>query len=68
MNVLGLAMPMLLVVELAQYRRKVGIDRMLENQRLWFRWGVIILLFTLVWVLGEYGPAFDGGSFIYQSF
>lgn len=68
MNVLCLSMALLIVVDVVQYRRRIRIDQMLENQCLWFRWGVIILLFTLVWVCGEYGPFFSSSDFIYQSF
>ena len=67
-NVLSLAMAVLIVVDLVQYVRGIRIDRMLEGQRLWFRWGVIILLITCVWVFGMYGPAFSSSNFIYQSF
>jgi len=68
MNVLCLTMTILIIVDLVQYVKKIRIDRMLEDQCLWFRWGVIILLFTCVWVLGMYGPAFNSSNFIYQSF
>ena len=68
MNVLTIALPMLVIVDYIQYKKAIRIDRMLENQCLWFRWAVIILLFTLIWVCGEYGPAFNSSSFIYQSF
>lgn len=68
MNVLSISMLILVVVDYIQYKKKIRLDQMLENQCLWFRWGVIILLFTLVWVCGKYGPMFNSSSFIYQSF
>jgi len=67
-NILFFALLILLIVDLVQYRYKLRISKMLENQSLWFRWGVIILLFTMVWVVGKYGPSFSSTSFIYQSF
>ena len=68
MNVLSISMLILVIVDFIQYKKKIRLDQMLENQCLWFRWSVIILLFTLVWVCGEYGPNFSSSSFIYQSF
>ena len=67
-NVLCMSLLILIVVDLVQYIRGIRIDQMLENQCLWFRWGVIILLFTFTWVFGMYGPTFSSSSFIYQSF
>ena len=68
MNVLNLSLVLLVIVDLIQYRLKIRIDQMLRGQCLWFRWGVILLLITMVWVLGEYGSSFSSSSFIYQSF
>ena len=68
MNVLVFSMMILIIVDSIQYKWKIRIDRMLEEQCLWFRWGIIILLFTMVWVCGEYGVTFSSSQFIYQSF
>ena len=68
LNILVAALAIVIAVDVSRYRHRAGIDDLLENQSLWFKWGVIILLFTMVWVYGEYGPGFSGSNFIYQSF
>lgn len=68
MNVLIVSILIMLVVDFIQYYKKTRLDQMLETQCLWFKWGVIILLFTLIWVFGQYGPTFNSNMFIYQNF
>lgn len=68
MKVLMAAMIILVIVELVQYRYKSRLAEMLQEQCFWFRWAVIILLITFVWVFGEYGPLFESSNFIYQGF
>ena len=68
MNVLQLGLMILFAIDYIQYKKGIRIDEMLEGQCLWFRWTVIITLFTLTWICGEYGPSFSSSNFIYQSF
>lgn len=68
LNLLVVALVMLAAVDVLGYIHGKRIDALLENQTLWFRWGVIILLFTMIWVYGQYGMGFSAANFIYQSF
>ena len=68
LNLLVVALAMLLLVDTLRYARKAEIDQLIENESLWFKWGFIIVVFTMVWVYGKFGPGFSSANFIYQSF
>jgi len=40
----------------------------LQEQNIWFRWLVCLLLILLVVVYGKYGPDYDAAQFIYFQF
>lgn len=68
MNILLVALVMLFMVDLIKYRTKQTIDAFLMDQNLWFEWLMIILTIVMIFVYGEYGPAFDAKQFIYFQF
>lgn len=68
LHILGAALLVLLVVDYVQYRRRLRIDEILAEQNLWFRWVVVMALFSVTWIYGIYGPAFDSSQFIYFQF
>ena len=67
-NVLILSLIILLVVSLIKKIKKQTIDVFLMNQTILFRWGVIIILFFMVIIFGEYGQQFDAQQFVYFQF
>ncbi|MBO5522357.1 MAG: MBOAT family protein [Roseburia sp.] len=67
-NVLLVSLMVLLLVDLVRYRKKQRLDEFLQEQNLWFRWLVCILMFVMVWVYGVYGPVYDASQFIYFQF
>lgn len=67
-NVLLVSLVVMLLVDLVRYRKKQRLDAFLQEQNLWFRWGVCIILFVMVWVYGVYGPVYDASQFIYFQF
>lgn len=38
------------------------------SQNLWFEWFAVIGLIVMIFIFGEYGPAFDPQQFIYFQF
>ena len=46
----------------------VNIRDSLNKQNLVFRWFVLLLLFTIVLIFGEYGRGYNAASFLYQAF
>lgn len=67
-EVLVCSLLLLLVVDCIQYKTNKRIDYVLSEQNLWFRWFAVILIFTVTWVYGVYGPAFESSQFIYFQF
>ena len=68
MDILFVALVMLLLVDLVQYRTKQTIDIILMEQNVWFEWLMIIFTIVMIFVYGEYGPVFDAQQFIYFQF
>ena len=68
MNILVFSVCILFVVDLIKYRRRVTIDVFLMEQNLWFEWVCVIGLILMIFIFGEYGPAFDAQQFIYFQF
>lgn len=68
MEILFVSLLILIIVDIVKYKYKITIDKYLQMQNLWFRWGMII--FILVWtvIFGIYGPAYDPAQFIYFQF
>ncbi len=68
MNILVFSLFILLFADIVRYVKKQTIDQFLLEQNLWFEWTVIIVLIVMIFVYGEYGPAFDAQQFIYFQF
>lgn len=67
-HILLVAAAVLLFVDLIRYRKKKTLDIFLEEQCIWFRWGILFFLFFFILIFGMYGPAFDAKQFIYFQF
>ena len=67
-KVLIVSVVMMLGVGLVRYNLKLKIDEFLEKQMVWFRWGVVFLLFFMTIIFGQYGPDYSQQSFIYFQF
>ncbi len=67
-NILVVAVAVLFLVELVQYLKKQNIADFLQEQCIWFRWGVILGLIFATIVYGIYGIQFEASQFIYFQF
>lgn len=67
-NILIVSTVVLFLVELLRYFKKQTITAFLEEQCIWFRWSVILLLIGATIVFGIYGINFDSTQFIYFQF
>ena len=68
MNILLFSLLLLFLVDLIKYKKRIMIDAFLMEQNMWFEWLVIIMLVLMIFIFGEYGPAFDAQQFIYFQF
>ena len=68
MNILILSCLLLVLVDFVRLIRGQMLDAFLFGQNLWFEWVVVISLIVMIFVFGEYGPAFDAKQFIYFQF
>ncbi len=67
-NVLVIAAVVLLLVDLIRYCKKQMITEFLQEQCIWFRWGVILALIFATIIYGMYGIQFESSQFIYFQF
>ena len=67
-NILIVATLILFVVDVLRYTKKQTIENFLQEQCVWFRWGVIVFLILVVMVFGIYGVDFESSQFIYFQF
>lgn len=67
-HVMIFGLVVLLLVDLVKYHSGEKIDIFLKEQCLWFRWGVLLILFVSCVVLGIYGSGYDASQFIYSQF
>ncbi len=67
-NVLIVATVVLLLVDLIRYCKKQVITEFLQEQCIWFRWGVIFALIFATIIYGMYGINFESSQFIYFQF
>lgn len=67
-NVLVIAAVGLLLVDLIRYCKKQMITEFLQEQCIWFRWGVILALIFATIIYGMYGIQFESSQFIYFQF
>lgn len=68
MNILIVSVVLLVLVDLVRYIKKQTLDIFLFEQNLWFEWAVVICLIVMIFIFGEYGPAYDPKQFIYFQF
>ncbi|MCQ2519034.1 MAG: MBOAT family protein [Lachnospiraceae bacterium] len=66
--ILMIAIAVLLLVDIAQYKTKKTPGELLLKENVPFRWIAVIVLVLIVLVYGEYGINFDSGKFIYFDF
>lgn len=67
-NILMTSLAALFLVDLIRYKKKQEISAFLQEQCIWFRWGVMIALIAAILVFGIYGIHFDSAQFIYFQF
>lgn len=67
-NILVVSVVVLLLVDLLRYVKKQTITVFLQEQCIWFRWSVMLLLIGAIIVFGIYGIEFDSSQFIYFQF
>ncbi|MCR4999324.1 MAG: hypothetical protein K6A05_05720, partial [Lachnospiraceae bacterium] len=58
----------LFVVDAFIYFKNLRFDALVAKLPLVVRWGILLVMFTAVWVLGIYGPEFSSEAFIYFQF
>lgn len=69
LDLIILGISLLLVFTVSYYKEKgYSIRNELSKQILPIRWGIFLLLFAAVVLLGVYGPGYSDSSFIYMSF
>ncbi len=68
MNILLAAVAALLLVDMLKYFKEQTIAEFLQEQCIWFRWGVILALIFAVLIYGVYGIKFESSQFIYFQF
>lgn len=66
--VLFAALAILLCISLIREARNEMLDEFLKRQSIWFRWMVILILFSFIFLFGMYGPDYDENQFIYFQF
>lgn len=67
-HILSMSLVLLFLADLLRYRKRQEITVFLQEQCIWFRWGVIIALITAILVFGIYGVEFESSQFIYFQF
>lgn len=68
MNIFLFSLFLLFLVDFISYKKKITIDVFVMEQNIWFEWLAIIFLIVMIFIFGEYGPAFDAQQFIYFQF
>lgn len=67
-NILVISVVVLFLVDLLKYFKKQYITEFLQEQCIWFRWSVVLLLIGAILVFGIYGIKFESAQFIYFQF
>uniref|UniRef100_UPI004057769D MBOAT family O-acyltransferase n=1 Tax=Acetatifactor sp. TaxID=1872090 RepID=UPI004057769D len=67
-NILVIATVVLFLVDILRYIKKQMLTDFLQEQCIWFRWAVIMLLIFATLVYGMYGIQFESAQFIYFQF
>lgn len=67
-HILLISLIILILVGLIRYLKRMSLDVFLFEQNIWFEWLVLIVLIAMIFVYGEYGPAYDAHQFIYFRF
>ncbi|MBE5907712.1 MAG: MBOAT family protein [Lachnospiraceae bacterium] len=66
--ILFIAIGLMLIADAFLYFKNMRFDALMAKTPLLIRWGILIFLFTAVWVMGIYGPEFNAEAFIYFQF
>lgn len=67
-SILRIALFILILVDLAHYKKRMCIDEYLNEQNLGFKWMACIFMLCFVLIFGEYGPGSVGEAFLYFQF
>lgn len=67
-GVLLVSVLILFLISLIKYNLHMNLDNFLEKQSIWFRWGIIYILFFMILIFGKYGPEYSQQAFIYFQF
>ena len=68
MHILWVAVTGLVAIDLIRFKYKVQIDVFLKMQNIWFRWGIVFIMFWIILIFGIYGPSVNPQGFIYFQF
>ena len=68
MLILTLAVVILLLIDIAKYKKKQSFSELILSQNLPLRWTVLLGMFIIIVIFGAYGRTFDPQSFIYFQF
>lgn len=66
LTILIVSIIIIIIVQLLQ--RNINIRKVIQNQDLWFRWGIYIVIIIVIIIFGKYGPGIDPQQFIYFQF
>lgn len=66
--VFWLGMLLVFCTDLLREKRQLSFPAWLQQQNVFFRWGLCIVLFVSVLVFGMYGVNFDSSQFLYSQF
>ena len=67
-DLMVLLLSILLLAFVENLQQKASVRELLAQQSLPVRWILLLALFFIVIVLGQYGPGFQAESFIYAAF
>ncbi len=67
MKVLFFSILVLLVIGILQ-ESGIKIRESLSKQNIFFRWGLLLILLTVILIFGMYGPEYSASDFIYGNF
>lgn len=68
LNILLISIAVLTLVDFLQKRKNRRFDSLLENQNIWFRPAVLLVIAFTIIIFGAYGMSFDPQQFIYFQF
>lgn len=66
-NILLLTGGLVLVVDYLKYKG-INVIEKFQQQNWWFRWGILLMIITIILIYGAYGPGYNASDFIYGGF